>query len=60
MNDSLNEKTVTLKVKRIDLVNILIGLNSISIDVGEASTKWSKLHDKLRAKLDEFDAKQAE
>ena len=50
----LNRRTVTLKLQRIDVCDLLIACTA----VGDSSSagKWSKLHDKLKAILDEFDA----
>ena len=50
-----NQKTVTMKLSRIELCDLLIACNTCA-DVSNAD-KWSKLHDKLKAILDEFDEK---
>ena len=49
----LNEKTVTLKLKRIDVCDLILAMSSLANDVG--SDKWKLLHDKLRQILDDFD-----
>ena len=53
-----NQKTVTMKLSRIELCDLLIACNTCA-DVSNAD-KWSKLHDKLKAILDEFDEKHLE
>ena len=57
----LNQKTVTVKIKRIELCDLLIACTKCSISAkesGETGKKWAVLHDKLKAILDEFDKKQ--
>lgn len=57
----LNQKTVTVKIKRIELCDLLIACTACSSSVkerGETGKKWDDLHDKLKAILDEFDKKQ--
>ncbi len=57
----LNQKTVTCKLKRIEVCNLLIACNAISnaMKNGEdKGKKWDELHDKLKQILDEFDKKQ--
>lgn len=50
-----NEKTMTLKLKRIDVCDLLLACTIIS---GESdATKWHKLHDLLHQALNEFDEK---
>ena len=50
-----NEKTVTLKLKRIDVVDLLIATTTLTYDT--KAEKWGLLHDKLREILDDFDEK---
>lgn len=52
---SHNEKTVTLKLQRIDLCNLLLACNLISAESN--ATKWDKLHDKLEQIIIDFDEK---
>ena len=58
----LNQKTVTMKLKRRDVCDLLLACTAISQDAKEngcsTPTKWDSLHDKLEAILDEFDKKQ--
>ena len=57
----LNQKTVIVKLKRIELCDLLIACTSVSESLerdGVSAKKWNDLHDKLRAILDEFDKKQ--
>ena len=42
----LNGKTVTLKLKRIDVCDLILAMSSLVNDVG--SDKWKLLHDKLK------------
>lgn len=53
----LNSKTVTLKLKRIDVCNLMLACTALSDSAPETS-KWSTLHDKLKTIIDEFDKKQ--
>lgn len=50
-----NEKTVILKLKRIDVCNLLLATTALSD--GENREHWKVLHDKLEQILDEFDEK---
>lgn len=50
-----NQKTMTLKLKRIDVCDILLALTAIK--QSSDAEKWGKLHDKIREILDEFDEK---
>lgn len=50
-----NEKTVTLKLKRIDVCDLLLACTLISAESN--ATKWDKLHDKLKQILVDFDEK---
>ena len=52
---TFNEKTVTLKLKRIDVCNLLIACTSLS--QGEHREHWKELHDKLMEILNDFDEK---
>lgn len=51
----LNQKTVTLKLKRIEVCNLMIACSSLSY--GDNREHWKELHDKLKVILNEFDAK---
>lgn len=50
-----NQKTVTLKLKRIDICDLLLACTLISAESN--AQKWDKLHDKLATILEEFDEK---
>lgn len=54
----LNQKTVTVKMKRIDLCDLLIACTALDDATDENTTKWAKLHDQLKEILDDFDSKQ--
>jgi hypothetical protein len=57
----LNQKTVTCKLKRIEVCDLLIACTAISSAAkkdGETGHKWDNLHDKLKQILDSFDEKQ--
>ena len=48
-----NQKTVTVKITRIELCDLLIATAACA----EHGNKWNELHDKLLAQLEAFDAK---
>lgn len=50
--------TVKANLKRIDICDLLIACRVVDEATDENNTKWAELHDKLKAILDEFDAKQ--
>lgn len=57
----LNEKTVTLKLKRIKVCDLSLALTMISqvMEQNKRPTeKWKKLHDEINAQLHEFDKSQ--
>lgn len=62
----LNQKTITIKLKRIEVCDLLIACliaKACSIADGDAdydSNKWSKLHTLLKEQLDNFDKKYEE
>lgn len=51
----LNNRTVTLKMTRGEVCDLLIACNTMPAVV--ESDKWKKIHDKMREQLDAFDAK---
>lgn len=53
----LNQKTVTVKMKRIELCDLLMACTALDEETNADNRKWAKLHDKLKAVLDEFDSK---
>lgn len=55
MMETINQKTVTLKLKRIDLCNLLLATTVLK---GRSDAqKWRDLHDKLQQILHDFDEK---
>lgn len=62
MNTPLNQRTVSLKLKRIEVCDLLIACHNISQAVyamGEhGENKWDRLADRLDEILTEFDKKQ--
>ena len=55
-----NSKTVTVKISRRELCDILIATTSIANslkDEGHTARKWESLHDKLKEQLAAFDEK---
>ena len=53
-----NSRTVTVKMSRSDLCNLLMATTSIAQTLqeeGREASKWGALHDKLREQLDAFD-----
>lgn len=60
-NKMLNEQTVTVTMKRIDLCNLLLACSSIEYLMrqnGERHKKWHALHEHLRNALEAFDKEQ--
>lgn len=55
---TLNERTVTLKLKRIDVCNLLLATTILSQN--SDASKWKRLHYELKQILNEFDEKNAE
>lgn len=53
----LNQKTVTVKIKRIELCDLMTACVAVD-DMAGAGSKWMKLHDKLKEILDDFDSRQ--
>ena len=58
MKTTLNQKTVTLKLKRIDVCNLMIACTALSQE--ENREHWKLLHDNLMQILNEFDEKNFE
>lgn len=54
---SPNERTVSVKIRRIDLCDLLLACTVLDCKTDPDTKKWAKLHDKLAAILDEFDSK---
>lgn len=54
----LNEKTVTVEIKRIQLCDLLLACTHLDMETSEDTKKWRELHDKLKQILDDFDKKQ--
>ena len=50
-----NQKTVTLKLKRAELCDLLLATTSLKHSTN--AEKWGTLHDKLKEILDDFDDK---
>ena len=54
-----NQRTVSLKLKRGELCDLMLACASIEAAAVEGGTqKWSALHEKLKSIIDAFDAKQ--
>ena len=53
-----NEKTVTLKLKRIDVCNLMMACTALSQE--ENREHWKDLHDKLKEIIKDFDEKNFE
>lgn len=57
---TLNQKTVTVKLRRSELCDLLIACAWVATDAGgDSSNKWVKLHDILKEQLNDFDSKEA-
>jgi hypothetical protein len=50
-----NAKIVTLKLKRIDVCDLLLATTALKHET--KAEKWERLHDKLTQILEDFDAK---
>ena len=50
---TLNNMTVTLKLARREVCELLLACDAMSVD----SAKWIAIRDKMREQLDAFDAK---
>ena len=50
-----NERTVTLKLKRIDVCDILLALGAVANE--SDVKKWDELHEKVKEILNDFDEK---
>lgn len=48
-----NARTVTMKLKRIEVCDLLVALTAV-VNSSD-SKKWAALHDKVKAILDKFD-----
>ena len=55
MKTTLNGKTVTLKLKRIEVCNLMLACTALSQE--ENREHWNELHDKLMQIINEFDEK---
>ncbi len=55
MNTMPNERIIAMKLKRIELCDLILATTSLSHSTN--ATKWKVLHDKLKEILDEWDAK---
>lgn len=55
MKTPINQSTVTLKLQRIDICNLILATTSLKHSTH--AEKWGLLHDKLKQLLDDFDSK---
>lgn len=56
----LNQKTVTVKLKRIELCDLMMACTAVAVATqadGQTGAKWEYLHDKLKTIIDDFDEK---
>lgn len=51
----LNQRTITLKLTRIEVIDLMIACTAVS-EASDAK-KWNKLHDKLEEYIDALDEK---
>lgn len=56
----LNERTVTAKLTRIELCDLLLACLKCSQAVDAPDNKWDRLHEKILGIIDDFDAKQTD
>lgn len=50
-----NHKTVTLKLERIEVCNLLLACTAMDQVTDEETQKWHKLHEKIRQILNDWD-----
>lgn len=55
MKTPRNQRTITVKMKRLELCDLLVALSVVTEN--GASDKYKRLHDELIKQLDEFDEK---
>ena len=53
----LNQRTMTIKLKRIEVCDLMLACTVLS-DATEDAKKWDDLHEKLKKMIDKFDATQ--
>lgn len=53
----LNQKTMTIKLRRIDVCNLLLACTCAKSNANDGGEKWQKLHDTLKEQLEAFDEK---
>lgn len=51
-----NEFETTIKLKRIDICDLLIACTNAQQTAMDGGAKWQRLHDELKRQLDELDA----
>lgn len=49
-----NQRTMTLKLRRIDVCDLMLACTALS----DRAEKWTRLHEVLKAQLDAFDEKE--
>lgn len=54
----LNDMTVNVEIKRIELCDLLLATLAAQKCANDGGMKWMRLHDKLKNILDEFDKEQ--
>lgn len=52
----LNERTVNMRMKRLDLCDLMLACTALN--QGSDTKRWEELHDKLKAIIIKFDKKQ--
>lgn len=55
-----NQRTITAKFTRQELINLAMGCALISANAVSHPNKWDKLRDKIKGIVDEHDEKQKE
>ena len=51
-----NAFETTIRVQRIDICDLLLACLAAKEAAGDGGKKWDRLHNKLKAQLDELDA----
>ena len=51
----MNYKTMTVELNRIDVCDLLLACLAAKELANDEGSKWTRLHDKLKAQLEAFD-----
>lgn len=57
---TLNQRTMTVKLRRIDVCDLLLACTCAGRNTEDGGEKWERLHDVLMEQLNAFDEKAVE